>query len=48
MAIQKLLALFMALAIGNFIYQAVTKKNWGQAVERSFFQGVALALAATL
>lgn len=48
MGIPKLLVLFMALTIGNFIYQAATKQDWGLAVERSFFQGIALALAATL
>ena len=48
MIISKLFALFVALAIGNFIYQAATKKNWALALERSFFQGVALGLAATL
>lgn len=30
-----------ALAAGNFIYQALNGKNWGVALERSWFQTIA-------
>lgn len=28
--------------IGNFVYQAFAGQNWGVALERSFFQAVAI------
>ncbi|WP_203602248.1 hypothetical protein [Acidithiobacillus ferrooxidans] len=33
-----------ALAVGNFIYAMIESKNYGKAVERSYFQAVAIAL----
>lgn len=39
--------LFLGLAVGNFLCQAVAKKpNWESAFERSFFQLAALITAA--
>ena len=38
-----LLALWIGLSIGNFVWQALQGySNWNQAAERSFFQAVAL------
>ncbi len=34
--------LSIGLTAGNFIWQAFTKREWGVATERSFFQAVAL------
>ena len=31
------------LTIGNFIWQAFGKREWGTATERSFYQAVALS-----
>ena len=33
-----------ALAVGNFIYAGIESRNYGKAVERSYFQAVAIAL----
>lgn len=41
----QLLILFVGLAASNFIYQMFTAKDYETAIERSFFQFVALALA---
>lgn len=38
----KLLTIFICLTIANFAYQAFTKHNFVVAVERSWFQGIAL------
>jgi hypothetical protein len=37
-----LLAAFLGLALGNFIYQYFSKQNYTVALDRSFFQGIAL------
>lgn len=34
----------IALIIGNFLYEIVTKKNWGKAWEISYFQFVAIGV----
>ncbi len=34
--------LWAGLTVGNFLWQLATKKEWGVAIERSFFQAVAL------
>ena len=39
---------FFGLSGGNFIYQLLTNSDWGTAFERSFFQGVAIAMYAIL
>ncbi len=40
---QAVLATWIGLSIGNFVWQAMRgSHDWGQAAERSFFQGVAL------
>lgn len=36
----------LSLTASNFVYQAAVGQNWGDAVERSVFQIVALAIAA--
>lgn len=41
----KLTMLAIGLVASNFIYQAVTGQSWDHAVERSFFQVVAIGLA---
>ncbi len=40
----KYLAVFIGLTIGNFIY-AICSKNYSAAFDRSFFQGIALLIA---
>ena len=41
----KFFMLWAGLSAGNFIYQIITAGNeWDTAVERSVFQGVAIAL----
>ena len=43
----RLLAVAVALTIGNYGYQLLVKKyDWGEAFTRSWFQGMALAIAA--
>jgi hypothetical protein len=37
-----LLAAFLGLALGNFIYQCFSKQNYSVAIDRTFFQGIAL------
>jgi len=41
-----LFVLFVGLMSGNFAYQAMFEQHWLVATERSFFQAVALAMAA--
>lgn len=41
----KFVSLALALVASNFIYQAVTSRNWKVAAERSWFQVVAIFLA---
>lgn len=41
---EKALLLWAGLSVGNFLYQAITKKNWSRAAEISFFQAVALGM----
>lgn len=41
----KLLLLFAGITLVNFIYQLFTAKDWGVALDRTFFQGVALLSA---
>jgi len=36
---------FVGLTLGNFVFQALAKHEWGKAIERSFFQGIALVVA---
>ena len=36
------IAICAGLMIGNFVWQAFTKREWGTAIERSFFQAAAL------
>lgn len=43
-----LLILAIALAAGNFIWQAMTHKNWDVAIERTYFQTIALLAALSL
>jgi hypothetical protein len=38
------LAAFIGLCVGNFIWQAVTSRQWGVATERSYYQGIAVLL----
>ena len=40
--ILQVVTLFLGLAAGNYAWQAITKKNWKVAAERSFFQLSAL------
>ena len=35
---------FAGLTVGNYILEAFTKRNWGRAAERSFFQAVAIGI----
>lgn len=44
----KFAAVFFGLVAANFIYQAFTGHSWGVALDRSFFQGVALLAAAII
>ena len=39
-----ILLLWLGLTAGNFIYQALTARDYGCAIDRSFFQFVALLL----
>ena len=41
-----LFVLFVGLMSGNFAYQAMFEQHWIVATERSFFQAVALGMAA--
>ena len=34
--------LFLGLSIGNFAYQAMAEHDWLTALDRTFYQGVAL------
>ncbi|WP_157072072.1 hypothetical protein [Cupriavidus sp. HPC(L)] len=34
--------IFIMVAAGNFAYAALNDRNWWDAVERTYFQGVAL------
>ncbi len=43
-----LFSLFCGLCIANFLYQAITNQQWTVAWECSYFQGVALLLAALI
>jgi len=36
------IGVFVGLTAGNFIWQAFMERKWGKAVERSYFQAVAL------
>lgn len=36
--------LSIALGMGNFSYQIITKRDWSTALERSFFQAIAIML----
>lgn len=38
------MSIFLGLVISNFVYQAFAGMDWITAVERSFFQGVAVLL----
>jgi len=44
----KYAAVFVGLVAANFIYQAFTGHLWQVALDRSFFQGVALLAAAII
>lgn len=37
-----LILLFVGLAISNFVYQAFKEQEWDKAIERSWFQVIAL------
>jgi hypothetical protein len=37
-----LIPLWLGLALANFIYQAFANQHWQQAIERSWFQLIAL------
>lgn len=39
---EKLLLLWCGLSIGNFIWESIGGHQWQIAIERSFFQGVAI------
>ena len=42
----RLFMLWFGLTVGNFLYQVLKEeKKFGEAIEHSFFQGVALGLA---
>lgn len=41
----RFISLAAGLVIANFAYQAATAQEWGRAIERSWFQMVALILA---
>ena len=43
-----LLMLNIGLATGNFIFQAMAQENWTIALERTYFQTVALLMVLTL
>lgn len=36
----------LSLAMGNFLYQFLKSQNWSQALERTFFQVIAIILCA--
>jgi hypothetical protein len=40
----KVVSVILALAIGNFFYQAMTGHQWRTAAERSWFQGWAIVI----
>jgi len=40
--IERIVPLWIALTIANFIFEALTRRQWWQAVDRSIFQGIAL------
>jgi hypothetical protein len=42
----RILVLWLSLVIGNFLWQFFGDANWPIAIERSYFQAVALLLAA--
>jgi hypothetical protein len=41
---EKAVMLWAGLSLGNFLYQAIGKKDWSRAAEISFFQAVALGM----
>lgn len=41
--IEKAFLAWLAVSLGNFIYQVFTQKNWKIAFERSFFQAIGIA-----
>jgi len=44
MYIATAITLWVGLTIANFIWEVFMKRDWGKAIEKSFFQAVALGL----
>ncbi|GEM_PF-6320551 len=39
---EKVVPVWIALTVANFIFEALTRRQWWHAVDRSIFQGIAL------
>lgn len=41
-SVASLINVGVGFTVGNYLFQALTKKKWNTAFERSYFQGMAL------
>lgn len=44
MSITESVAMVIGLTVGNFVYQACKSQDWATAIERSYFQAVAILM----